>query len=435
MLTPIALARDDFLRIAAGRRAGTAMETLRAGQDSRRVLRVLAALEAVAPHSPATWRTDEWLTVLDHAAAMPTALRSTLGHPSVGLWALGCSSGTAPGNHLASLAAAAAIRAGLSIDIEIPVHPTGVVLPGIGVLGRDVIAGQDRQSPEVVAVVTRGSAGWEVRFRDRAYPIPMPDLAAPVTGDQRLHAVQNGASGSKSGAWEEPLRLSFAENGLQWVTAIEKADPYLTLPGGRPQVNTGSLPAPFVPNLAEAWRILALRHPVRAADLMSTISLVVPLRREHTDLMVNATCPDAFGAVWLDAEAPPARLAATLVHEVEHALLAALHDVEPLHQPDPAPRHFVPWRETPRPIGALFHGIYAHVAVAEFWLAEAESGQPDAVRQLDRCLANTEDAMRRFTHRDALTAAGTVVARHVSERLASCRNRRNSGFESLTVNT
>jgi hypothetical protein len=83
--------------------------------------------------------------------------------------------------------------------------------------------------------------------------------------------------------------------------------------------------------------------------------------------MTSCTIDGAFGAVFLELPSDPAAFAITLVHEFQHAKLSAALDLAPLHTAGTEAIYYAPWREDPRPLGALLHGIYAHLGVAQFW--------------------------------------------------------------------
>jgi HEXXH motif-containing protein len=395
VLTGIRLPAQEFHRIAAGGPSGASAELLRAGQDSRRVLRVLDAIgggpqDAAARPEPI----DAALRLLDLARQVPGAERAALGHPSVGPWALECAHGTAPVEHLASVAAAAGIRAELEFRLTVPVLPRGVVLPGIGVL----------QAPagERTALVEGGPAGWRVAVGPERYAVPIGTLAP-----------------DESVPWLIPTTLALGGPGLpRWAPAVEYADPYLALPPGAPDVHPAPLPRAFRGALARAWHLLVLRHGERAEDLAATLNLLVPLR-PVAGSYANASRPDAFGAAWLDVTAPPHRLAAALVHELEHARLTALHDLVPLHTADPEARHRVPWRPVPRPVHALLQGLYAHAAVVEFWRAEAATGDDEARREFERYRGNARRALADYTDRGSLTPAGRELVAALEARIGA----------------
>lgn len=394
MLTGLRLEPEDFSRIAAGGPSGAAAGLLRAGQHSRRVLRVLDAIGSASPSG--SFDLDDALDLLDRAQA-PAGVWGALGHPSIGPWALACANGAAPLAHLASIAAAAGIAAGLEFSLTVPVLPRGVVFPGIGVL---------RADGERTALVEGGPGEWAVSVGRERHLIEPHGPGEPWIVPASL-AVSGGGSGS-SGAWRSP----------RWTLFAEFADPYLALPPGAPDLHLGPLPRSFRLSLAQAWGLLVARHRDRAEDVAATLRLLVPLR-STAGTFANASRPDAFGAVWLDVAAKPHRLASALVHELEHARLSALHDLAPLHVADPEPRHRVPWRRGPRSVHALLHGLYAHAAVVEFWQVEAAAGDESARGEQARYAARARHALDAFTDRGALTPAGAELVAALELRIAA----------------
>jgi hypothetical protein len=70
------------------------------------------------------------------------------------------------------------------------------------------------------------------------------------------------------------------------------------------------------------------------------------------------------------------QLAAALVHEFQHIRLGGVQHLATLHTDDPRERLYAPWRDDPRPIGGVLHGIYAFFGVTAFWRALA-AAEPD----------------------------------------------------------
>jgi HEXXH motif-containing protein len=100
----------------------------------------------------------------------------------------------------------------------------------------------------------------------------------------------------------------------------------------------------------------------------------------------------------------------TLMHEFQHAKLAALEHLVTLHSGNPRAEYYAPWRDDPRPLGALLHGAYAHLGVVKYWHAAAQAGgwpRPAAV-QLEHgywCAA-VREAINQILKSGELTAAG-----------------------------
>lgn len=71
---------------------------------------------------------------------------------------------------------------------------------------------------------------------------------------------------------------------------------------------------------------------------------------------------------------------------------------------------FAPWREDPRPLGALLQGTYAHIAVTDYWRARRhmETG-PDALASAElftRWRMMTAEAIETLAGSGALTPLG-----------------------------
>lgn len=397
MLMDLRLKPEDFTRIAAGGPLGAAAELLRAGQERRRVLRVLSALEADRRrHGTRPEEVTSALELLDAARAVPDALRASLGHPSVGLWALECTRGAAPIEHLAAIAAAAAMRARLEFSLPVQAGPDGVLLPGIGVLALPDQGARAR--------VSGGPDHWEVEAGRTDYVIPTPWLRMP---EDRYES------------WIRPEPLGFGTGTLAWRPFVEYADPYLALPEGSPEISAQPLPRTFRSSLARAWDLLASRHLDRARELAANVEVLVPLR-PIVGSLANASRPDAFGAVWLSTDVTSRRLAAALIHELEHARLTALHELVPLHGADSEPRYKVAWQQRARPLHALLQGLYAHAAVVEFWSVEAQSNASEAVGLFERCMTAMRGALAGFVDRSALTPAGAELVESISSRIYLC---------------
>jgi HEXXH motif-containing protein len=128
--------------------------------------------------------------------------------------------------------------------------------------------------------------------------------------------------------------------------------------------------------LGAAWEILTERHPRWAAGIGELIRVLVPLS-SSSSASVSLTVRDAVGLVALTRPPEPATLAATLIHELQHNRLNAIHDVTPLYSGTPETDLYSPWRDDPRPVQGLLHGMFAFCGVADFWRAESGADAPD----------------------------------------------------------
>ncbi len=293
----------------------------------------------------------------------PAAAAEVMAYPSVGAWALHVirsaapAAGTAladstsvasealPGvrpSGLAAIAAAAAIRAGLDAEIEVPVLGAGVLLPSLGTA----------EAVGATAVVAAKEA--EVR-----------------SGSLRVR-VRPGAPG-----WRELRRVTAGRLNV----LVDDLDPFrMPTPDGGP---TGRLPpsqlAEFSDALRAAWPVLS---PASAAEIAAIVRVIVPYRPpESGDFSISVSSPQVFGTVAMSRPPDKYACAETLVHETQHLKLCALLDLVELARPDDGQRYYAPWRPDPRPISGLLQGTYAFLGVSGFWREQRHAAPEAEVRQ------------------------------------------------------
>jgi uncharacterized protein len=129
----------------------------------------------------------------------------------------------------------------------------------------------------------------------------------------------------------------------------------------------------------ESWRLalaaaatrLAAELPDYASVIGAGLRSVVPMRPGETGLRQSATARQAFGALALAHPEEPGSLSELLLHEMQHAKLAAIADLFDLFDSADERRFQVGWRAEPRPIEGVLHGTYAHLAVAKLWRTRA----------------------------------------------------------------
>ncbi|WP_432986353.1 aKG-HExxH-type peptide beta-hydroxylase [Dactylosporangium sp. CA-233914] len=168
---------------------------------------------------------------------------------------------------------------------------------------------------------------------------------------------------------------------------------------------------------AEAGELLATHHPWHARSMARCLSAVVPLASPGR----SATSRDAFGAAALALPEDSRRLAAGLVHEQQHAKLNALLFFHDLLRPGALPgRYYAPWRTDPRPAGALLHGCYAHLAIADFWRTEFTRTEDEtAAFEFDRWRLAVTATAETLAASGTLSPAGTRLVSGMRARLAA----------------
>ncbi|MBW4701256.1 FxsB family cyclophane-forming radical SAM/SPASM peptide maturase [Micromonospora sp. RL09-050-HVF-A] len=279
-----------------------------------------------------------WRLLVDLDVAAPEAVQTVLTHPFVRRWAQRCRAGeTGELPHLAAVAAAAAVRAGVDTDLVLPVRAGAVHLPTLGTL---VV---DTPVDTIAVAICAGSVELRAgRRRIRVRPLrgPNPDR------------------------WQ-PTRTAYTGDG---TILLEDTDPYrdcFDLP----------VAARLTPAVADRWTT-QVRQAVHRLDaeavgyatgVRALLRAVVPLRPDPSGRSRSAAARSAFGAVAVTPTVDAAALAVLLVHEVQHLKLDAILDVCDLFDPADARRLRVPWRDDPRPVEGALHGVYAHLAVADVW--------------------------------------------------------------------
>lgn len=335
------------------------------------------------------------LTAVEQTA--PEAAATILGHPHVGSWAARClrQLSNEPGleepdlGHLGAIAVSAAILAGYACRVTLRARNGTVMLPG---LGRALVSG-DR------ATVTVGEEGQAV-IESGGQMIALIDPRSDGPGWQALRVLTLG---------DRRLLLDDLDPNRSY-------DPY-PLPGRLTQSEV----ACWQDRLDEGWRLLSTHHPGYAAALHVGLKSLVPIGQRTDDRNVSATSGDAFGAVAASTPSDGVALAVALIHEFQHTKLCAIGDIEPLVERRDGPLFYAPWRPDPRPAGALLHGIFAHMAVADFWRVHRSVAAPReqllANVEFARWLRQTRHAVGLLAENDTLTGAGRRLLARVTTHL------------------
>jgi uncharacterized protein len=406
----LSLPRQQFRELAAGYGGTAAVEYLAGTQRSvNRAL--LAAVQeravrlvreaARAADVPAAWQV---LTSADRSC--PQAVTAVLDHPGFRVWAtraLGWLDGrdaagetlAAGLSYLTAVAAATAIRGGLTARLTIPLRDHAVFLPTLGTLA--VAPGELADGPlglEITAdAVTARTDRSELRLPRRELltgPPPAGD-AGPL-------------------AWRPARTLHAA--GL--AVTLDDADPYRGHDPARPV-------APALPEaefaawqraFTAAWDEIVQQHPAYAPALAAGLRTIVPLAPAPGGRGVSYTARDAFGSLAIALPPDPDTLALLIIHEFQHVKLGAMLDLYDLFDPTDQRLFAAPWRPDKRPLEGLLQGTYAHVAVTGYWRARWRAATADAGRQLTAGLqfkywrAGTAAAIGELRRSGSLTPMG-----------------------------
>ncbi|MDQ2879751.1 MAG: FxsB family radical SAM/SPASM domain protein [Actinomycetota bacterium] len=330
--------------------------------------------QVAADVTQSTGRTAwELLGELDEQS--PAVVRSVLSHPFVRVRARRSLTTTRPtgpdtrAGLLASVAVAAAVRAGVAASLDVPLWRGTLSLPGIGTMSLD--------GASCAVVTVRSRPGEFVVHPDNG-----PARAVSGTGSafEGWHPVRTVPLDSARIQLDDtdPNRDCFAHSVAAALSATV-ADEWCGA-------------------VAHAWVGVRAEAPRLARGMDALIRTVTPIRSMPYRPARATTSRDAFGAVALSLATPPV-LGSLLVEQVARITVAAVQDVCDLAAPEP-PSPVDLW---PGDAGRVdvrrLADIFARAAVLELAVARIGAGRP-----VDR-------RMSVATERDALSDALEVLDR------------------------
>ena len=308
-----------FTELAEGGGGPAAMWRLGEAQRSKHMMLLHAIAEAAtgSETGPVAFRAGyEQLARIQDTA--PGAADWLLGLPHLGGWVhdtlIHLDQGTAADfGHFACLVAAAAIRAGLAVDLDVPVRDGRVRLPGLGSL----LVASERSWIRLSGDGERVTAGDEFAVEAR--------WLAPDDG--------TGAPDRHRAVWSGTPAIRATGGGLTWTVLLETGDPYLdryTLPmrTAMSAARGGGL-APAGASAWQIWWAAPLGRGADGGDDLGHRPADTALRyrsgqRDHAGRLRRHR--DVLAAGWVT-------LAETLVHEFQHVKLCGLLDLVPLAEP------------------------------------------------------------------------------------------------------
>jgi HEXXH motif-containing protein len=348
------LRADQFDALAAGGGDAEMVSALLEAERSWRLVQLRVVLDTAGTHpdptGPLPPLDEAWRLLVAAEQAARSEVESLLLHPQAGTWAgyalrrlRGSTESDTPLwvdiGYLHALAAAAAIRAGLTFSIRIPVRDEFAPVPTMGTAH---LPSAERWDTAVV----RGAGG-----------------EATVSAAGAVVQIGPGVDG-----WLAPPTIRTEAAGHTLSITLDHVDPYRNL-------RTPIPPDRLTPEQIERWRtrlqgaweLIARACPDLAAPIARGLFSVVPQRAAERFRTMSASAGDAFGSMIVSEPEDAPELAVTLVHEFQHIKLGGLLHLVPMRSAEPRQRVYAPWRDDPRPLGGLLQGVYAFVGIVEFW--------------------------------------------------------------------
>lgn len=288
-------------------------------------------------------------------------------------------------------ALAASAKAGQDAIFDRPVRLKGPsVLPGIGIALLPESIGAEFELRELNETLV--SAGENARYGEKLQQWPgvtvlrMPSWQGPLG-----HIVVDG--------WDPVFNFSWIER--------------------YPRLHKPEACKEFAATLSSALQCIDRYEPGLAESISLIIDSITPMdTRESGAEMCSGTFSPMFGACFLSDTPEPMFVAEMLVHEFCHTRLRlAQESISLFKTENPGPAvYYSPWRDDPRPLDALAHGLFVFGRIARFWLNVHGSGSESpmtrelALRRLGTLIYQLRYAFREFTDNAGLTAYGAVFA-------------------------
>jgi HEXXH motif-containing protein len=198
---------------------------------------------------------------------------------------------------------------------------------------------------------------------------------------------------------------------------------------GEPAVRAGlGYHARHVPLIERTLAAMERHAPESFAAFRRVIRLIglKPLAWGGFDDFSPAEMPGAFVA---SVVANPLVLADHFIHELQHNRLQLIEEGGPLFEDGTGEeaRHYSPWRDKPRGLYGIFHGVYVFVAVYRYWHAVVDApevGAEDRAFALDRVVrlpAQLELALGVLGRHARLTALGRIILDQLTRDAARIR--------------
>jgi len=419
------LSETDVAALAIGDFQAQTVQVLRAAELSKHLLLLEAVRRTIwrRPNYEGARLVEKASRTLDEVQdRAPEVVAEILGLPHFGLWVARClfhlrsrtRQELGPAwqreiGHLATFAAASALRIGYPFELIVPAQHGRVVLPTLGT----ALVGRPKSSV------------WaQIRLDRRGAVITSPSRSVSLPTCERTKTQSNNPG------WQPAVELEAETDGVRLKVIFETEDPFLRLLS--PAAVKPSLPVKAIwqQRMEDAWQILVGHDRRAASGLASVLTTLVPLREPESGDLISATSGWAWGAIAMSLPADASLAAETLDHEFHHLMLAAVEDLVPLVSEGDHGLYYAPWREDPRPASALLQGIYAHLGVAKFWRQRRRAESPpyqlrSEVKFIRSCRAAL-NAARTLADADVLTITGSDLISGMLEQLGSWKCERVS---------
>ena len=405
------LSADMFDQFCSGTVEPDTMALLQRSQHSRRRLALRALLDQLGanPNVVGSLVDPEqaWQILAEAERQDANAVADILLYPTVGVWLTRALHHTRPDKpdsapwpelgYLHLIAAAAAIRADIPRTIRVPVWHGEVSLPTVGHI----------RLPGMFPIGTAEMICHGTTSRLRV-------------GDRVLASLDGSTD-----LFSATLYHTCESRGLTLRASVEDRDPYRGFAEPRPPTTLADSDlAEWRKLVAEAWDVLTLHHRDHARELATGLRALVPIPPGSD--VVGSSSPAAFGGMALSGNGSATKIAEAMVHELQHSKINALLELVELAEDDREPRCYAPWRDDPRPVLGVLHGVVAFSSGVEFWSTQRTLAQSSDLRAIDFEIVLRRQqvrlAARLLSGSGKLSPAGQTLVDALSQRLEISEN-------------
>lgn len=187
------------------------------------------------------------------------------------------------------------------------------------------------------------------------------------------------------------------------------------------------LPA-ALPKLIAAFAVLA-QVPVAGTCVGQLVRSLLVLRQPEAEIDLGYSHPAVPFSIFVsvcanDSPVASLRVAESILHEAMHLQLTLLEGILPLVRPDSTDTFYSPWRDEPRPIGGVLHGLYVFRIIHDFYqqlleLLPAASEERDFIHARQATIREEFGEAASFVSAPGLSVAGRQLARNLLDVVAA----------------
>jgi hypothetical protein len=210
-------------------------------------------------------------------------------------------------------------------------------------------------------------------WRQEGYCFPATGIRVYLGPNSRLRHSGGGSLtviGENSIAGDQSSQgVTIKIRGYPDSNLIFSNDPELFEDGYRQQISPNARTANALAEMIEAsLHTIGRSGPSLLARINSLVRWYVPINSPDILIHNSFSASTLFGVVFLSDAYSSIRLAEAIVHEFHHNELYMLMAVEELFEEIRGELFYSPWRDDPRPLSGLIHGLHVFANVKRFLL-------------------------------------------------------------------